>query len=138
MALPTRFTADGTPPWFTYRSLSIFLGLVTLATFGTERLLSEIVGLSLGDFPAYVLSGVVLVVGTGSFAAALHGRAIATAVLLALGPVGGLAVYLLGYHLVLPPSSDSPTSLLFLAFAGGFLALGVVTHVVGRAVTTVV
>lgn len=140
MGILNRFTTTsaGTPPWISYRGLSALFGVVTLVAFGTERLLYETVGLSIGDVPAYVLGGVVLGVGVSSFYASIHDQDIKTGVLLALGPVGGFAVYLIGYHLVLPPSTDSPTWLIFLAFAGGFIALGVVMHLVGRLIKNVV
>jgi len=124
----------GKPPRIGYRGLSAILGVVTLATFGTERFLYETAGQTLGEVPAYVMGGVLLVVGTSAFYASVNGQGIRTAVLLSLGPVGGLLMYLIGYHLVLPPSTDSPTWLIFLAFAGGLLAIGTVAHLCGRLV----
>lgn len=122
----------GKPPRIAYRGLSAILGAITLVTFGAERFLYETAGHSLGELPAYVMGGVLLVVGVSAFYASVNGQNIRTAVLLSLGPVGGLLVYLIGYHLVLPPSTDSPTWLLFLAFAGGLLAIGTVAHICGR------
>lgn len=115
-----------------YRGLALLLGGVTLATFGTDRLVSATTGWSLGAAPAYVMAAVILAVGVGSLHAATHGQGVETAVRLALGPVGGFATYLVGYHLVRPPSTDSPTSLVFVGFAAAFLATGVVAHLVGR------
>lgn len=127
-----RFDAGGTRPRIGYRWLSAVFGIVTLVTFGTDRFLSETTGLSVGDAPAYVLGGVVLAVGASALYAPAQGRSVTTAILLAVGPVCGLALYLIGYHLVLPPSTDSPTWIVFLAFAGGFLALGTAAHLLGR------
>lgn len=122
----------GKPPRIGYRGLSAILGIVTLVTFGTERFLYETAGQSLGELPAYVMGGILLIVGVSTFYASINGQDIRTAVLLSLGPVGGLLVYLIGYHLVLPPSTDSPTWLISLAFAGGLLAIGTVAHLCGR------
>ncbi|KTG30222.1 hypothetical protein [Haloferax profundi] len=122
----------GKPPRIAYRGVSTILGVVTLVTFGAERFLYETAGQSLGELPAYVMGGVLLVVGVSAYYASVNGQDIRTAILLSLGPVGGLLVYLIGYHLVLPPSTDSPTWLLFLAFAGGLLAIGTVAHICGR------
>ena len=122
----------GKPPQIGYRGLSAILGVITLVIFGTERFLYETAGQSLGEVPAYVMGGVLLVVGASAFYASINGQDIRTAVLLSLGPVGGLLVYLIGYHLVLPPSTDSPTWLIFLAFAGGLLAIGTIAHLCGR------
>ncbi len=122
----------GKPPRIGYRRLSTILGAVTLVTFGTERLVYETASRSLGEVPAYVMGGVLLVVGISAFYASINGQDITTAVLLSLGPVGGLFVYLIGFHLVLPPSTDSPTWLIFLAFAAGLLAIGTLTHLCGR------
>ncbi|WP_148416362.1 hypothetical protein [Haloferax sp. KTX1] len=127
----------GKPPRIGYRGLSAILGVVTLATFGTERFLNESAGQSLGELPAYVMGGVLLVVGMSAFYASVTGHDIRTAILLSLGPVAGLFVYLIGYHLVLPPSTDSPTWLIFLAFTGGLLAIGTVAHLCGRLVKRV-
>lgn len=127
-------TADTTetPLRTSYRWLSAIFGLLTLLTFAVDRILLETTGVSTGDAPAYLLGGVVLAVGVSAFYASAHGEGIRTGLLLGLGPVAGLAVYLLGYHLVLPPSTDSPTWLIFLAFAGGVVAVGVVGHLLGR------
>ena len=127
----------GKPPQISYRGLSAILGVVTLVTFGTERFLYETAGQSLGEVPAYVMGGVLLVVGVSAFYASVNGQNIRTAVLLSFGPVGGLLVYLIGYHLVLPPSTDSPTWLIFLAFAGVLLAIGTIVHLCGRLVKRV-
>ena len=120
-----------TPLRSSYRWLSAFFGFVTLLTFTTDRILLETSGISTGEVPAYLLGGVGLAVGVSAFYASAHDADIMTGVLLALGPVGGFAVYLLGYHLVFPPSTDSPTWILFLAFAGGFVTVGVVGHLLG-------
>lgn len=101
-----------------YRGLALLPGDVTLATFGTDRLLSETAGSPLGAVPAYVIATVVLAVGVGALRAAVHGHGVETAVLLALGPVGGFAAYLVADHLVRPPSTDSPT---WLVFVGRFV-----------------
>jgi len=122
----------GKPPRIGYRGLSAILGVVTLVTFGTERFLYEMAGQSLGELPAYVMGGVLLAIGVSTFYASANGQDIRTAILLSLGPVGGLLMYLIGYHLVLPPSTDSPTWLIFLAFAGGLLAIGTIAHLCGR------
>ena len=127
----------GKLPRISYRGLSAILGVVTLVTFGTERFLYETAGQSLGEVPAYVMGSVLLVVGASAFYASINGKSIRTAVLLSFGPVGGLLVYLIGYHLVLPPSTDSPTWLIFLAFAGGLLAIGTIAHLCGRLVQNV-
>lgn len=127
----------GKSPRIGYRGLSVILGVVTLVIFETERFLYETAGQSLGEVPAYVMGGVLLVVGTSAFYASINDKGIRTAVLLSLGPVGGLLVYLIGYHLVLPPSTDSPTWLIFLAFAGGLLAIGTIAHLCGRLVQNV-
>jgi hypothetical protein len=129
--LNTPDTTD-TPQRFSYRWLSAIFGLVTLLTFTIDRILLETSSISTGETPAYLLGGVVLAVGVSAFYASANDENIKTGLLLALGPVGGFAVYLLGYHLVLPPSTDSPTWLIFLAFAGGFVAVGVVGHLLGR------
>lgn len=105
---------------------------ITLLIFTIDRLLLEISGISTGEIPAHLLGSVVLAVGVSAFSASVHGRGIKAGLLLGLGPVGGFAVYLLGYHLVLPPGTDSPTWLIFLAFAGGFIAVGVVAYLLGR------
>jgi hypothetical protein len=115
-----------------YRRLALLLGGVTLATFGTDRLLSETAGSSLGAVPAYVMAAVVLAVGVGALRAAVHGHGVETAVLRALGPVGGFAAYLVGYHLVRPPSTDSPTWFVFGGFAGGVVTVGVAAYAVSR------
>lgn len=115
-----------------YRGLSAILGIVTLATFGTQRFLSETGGQSLGEVPAYVLGGVLFIVGVTAFYASVNGQDIRTAVLISLGPVGGFLGYLIGYHLVLPPSTDSPTWIIFLAFAGSLLVIGIIAHLCGR------
>ena len=122
-------------PRIGYRGLSVILGVVTLVTFGTERFLYETAGQSLGDVPAYVMGGVLFAVGVSAFYASIHGHDITTAALLSLGPVGGLLVYLTGYLLVLPPSTDSPTWLILLTFVGGVLAIGAIAHLFGRLVT---
>jgi len=127
----------GKLPRIGYRGLSAILGVVTLVIFGTERFLYETAGQSLGEVPAYVMGSVLLVVGASAFYASINGKGIRTAVLLSFGPVGGLLVYLIGYHLVLPPSTDSPTWLIFLAFAGGLLAIGTIAHLCGRLVQNV-
>lgn len=121
----------GNPPRIGYRVLWAILGVITLLTFGTDRYLYETAGQSLGELPAYVMGCVLLVVGVSSFSASLGGHDIKTAILISLGPVGGLFVYLLGYHLFLPPSTDSPTSLIFLAFAGALLVIGTGAHLFG-------
>jgi len=130
-ALKTLYKA-GKSPQIGYRVLSTILGVATLATFGTQRFQSETGGQSLGEVPAYVLGGVLLVVGLSAFYASVNGQDIRTAVLLSLGPVGGLFVYLIGYHLVFPSSTDSPTWLIFLAFAAGLLVIGTIAHLCGR------
>lgn len=135
MSLLPTLHKTGTHPRIGYRGLSVLLGAVTLATFVVERFLSETAGQALGAVPAYVMGGVLLVVAASVFHASLHGRDSRTVVLLSAGPVGGFFVYVLGYHLVLPPSTDSPTWLIFLAFAGGFLAIGTVAHLCGRGVS---
>lgn len=112
-------------------ALSAILGIVTLVTFGTERFLNAAGGQSLGDIPAFVMGVVALTVGVGTFRSSIQGHDINNSVLIALGPVGGFMLYLIGYHLVLPPSTDSPTWLIFLAFAGGFMTLGAVAHLIG-------
>ena len=122
----------GKPPRISYRGLSVILGVVTLVTFGTERFLYETAGQSLGELPAYVMGGVLLIVGVSTFYASVNGQDIRAAIYLSLGPVGGLLVYLIGYHLVLPPSTDSPTWLIFLTFAGGFLTIGTIVYLCGR------
>lgn len=137
MSAPNNLHKASRPPRIGYRGLSAILGIVTLVTFGTERLLYETAGRSLEEIPAYVMGGVLLVVGASAFYASTNGQGITTAVLLSLGPVGGLFVYLIGYHLVLPPSTDSPTWLIFLAFAGGLLAIGTVAHICGGLVKRV-
>ncbi|WP_410765388.1 hypothetical protein [Haloferax sp. DFSO60] len=106
--------------------------MVTLATFGIERFLLETAGRSLGDAPAFVMGGVVIAVCASAFYLSTRGHSIDSAILIALGPVAGLFVYLLGYHLVFPPSTDSPTWLIFLAFAGGFVAFGIVAFLLGQ------
>ena len=121
----------GKSPRIGYRGLSAILGIVTLATFGTQRFLSETGAQSLGEIPAYVLGGVLLIVGVSAFYASVNGQDIRTAVLISLGPVGGFLVYLIGYHLILPPSTDSPTWIIFLAFAGGLLMIGIIAHLCG-------
>lgn len=121
-------------PRIGYRGLSVILGVVTLVTFGTERFLYETAGRSLGEVPAYVMGGVLIVIGMSALHASINGHDIRTSILLSLGPVGGLLVYLIGYHLVLPPSTDSPTWLIFLAFAGGLLAIGSIAYLSGRLV----
>jgi hypothetical protein len=120
------------PLQISYRWLSAIFGLATLLTFTIDRILLETASLSTGATPAFLLGGVVLAVGVSAFYASASDEDIKTVLLLALGPVGGFAVYLLGYHLVLPPSTDSPTWLIFIAFAGGFVAVGVVGHLLGR------
>jgi len=115
-----------------YCGLSVILGILTLAVFGTERFLYETTGQSFGDVLAYVLGGVILIVGVSAFYGSIKGQDIRTAVLLSVGPVGGFLVYLIGYHLMLPPSTDSPTWLIFLAFAGGLLGIGTIAHLCGR------
>ncbi|WP_435095091.1 hypothetical protein [Halorubrum sp. N11] len=120
-----------------YRGLSALLGVVTLAIFGIDRFLLETAGQPLEEVSMYVLYGVLLVVGVSAFYASVNGQDLRTAVLLSLGPVGGLSVYLIGYHLVLPPSTDSPTWLIFLAFTAGFLAIGTIAHLCGRLVQKV-
>lgn len=132
MALLNRFAGGGTLPWVSYPEFSALLGSITLFTFGVERLLYETVGLSLGKLPVYLLSGIVLAVGLSSMHAAFHDRGIMTAMVLALGPVGGFAVYLIVYHVVFPPSSDSPTWLVVLIFAASFVALGGMAYFAGR------
>jgi len=117
-----------------YRGLSALLGVVTLATFGIDRFLLETAGQPLEDIFMYVLYAVLLVVGIGAFYASANGKDIRTTVLLSLGPVGGLLVYLIGYHLVLPTSTDSPKWLIFLAFTVGLLAIGTIAHLCGRLV----
>ncbi len=121
----------GNPPRIGYRIFSAILGVITLLTFGTDRFLYETTGQSLGELPAFVMAGVLLVVGVSSFYASLDGQDIKTAIFLALGPVSGLFVYLLGYHFVFPPSTDSPTSLIFLAFAGVLVVIGTGAHLYG-------
>jgi hypothetical protein len=121
-----------TPLRVSYRWLSAIVGLVTLVTFTIDRILLETSGVSTGETPAYLLGGVVLAVGVSAFYASVNDEDIKTGLILALGPIGGFAVYLLSYHLVLPPSTDSPTWLIFLAFTGGFVAVGVVGHLLGR------
>ena len=121
-----------------YRGLSVVSGVLTLLTFASERVLYETAGRSLGDVPAYVMGGVLLLVAAGAFHASVSGRGVDTALLLSGGPIGGLAVYLLGYHLVSAPSTDSPTWLIFLAFSGGVLALGVGAYLCGRVVDAAV
>jgi hypothetical protein len=127
----------GNLPRISYHGLSTILGVVTLATFGVERFLYETAGRSLGELPAYVMGGVLLVVGVSSFYASIDGEDIRAALVVSLGPVGGLLLYLIAYHLVLPPSTDSPTWLIFLAFAGGFLAIGITAHFCGRVARSV-
>jgi len=120
-----------------YRGLAVVGGLITLVTFGTERLVYETTEQTIGAIPAYVMGGVVCAVGIGGVYAGVreHGRK--AAMLLSAGPVGGLFVYLIGYHLVLPPSEDAPTWLVFLGFAGGLFAIGFTTHLCGRLLTRV-
>lgn len=108
-------------PQIHYWGISTIFGFLTLAVFGTERFLFETAGQSLGNLPAYTLGSIVLIIAVSAFSASIKGQDINTAVLLSAGPVGGLLVYLIGYHLVLPPSTDSPTWLIVLAFAGGLL-----------------
>lgn len=129
--LNTPDTRD-TPLRISYRWLSAIFGFLTLVTFTIDRILLETSGSLTGETPAVLLGGVVLAVGVSAFYASVNGEDLKTGLLLALGPVGGFAVYLLGYHLVLPPSTDSPTWLIFLAFTGGLVAVGVVGHLLGR------
>jgi hypothetical protein len=131
MAASIRSTAEGFRVG--YRVLALLLGLLTLATFTVERSL-ETGGASLGELPAIVLGGVMVAVALGSFHAARRDARPATGLLLPLGPVAGFWLYLAGYHLVRPPSSDSPTWLLFAGFAGAFLATGLGGYAAGRLV----
>lgn len=108
-----------------YRWLSLVLGIVTFLTFAVSRLLLDVWEVSTGDVPAYVLLGVVLTVVVSAFFASLQDGTVESGLLLALGPVAGLALYLFGYRLVLPASTDSPTWLIFLVFAAGFVGLDV-------------
>lgn len=124
----------GTSSRIGYGGLSALLGVVTLAVFVVDRFLLETAGQPLDKVFSYVLYGVLLVVGVSAFCASVNGRDLRIAVLLSLGPVGGLLTYLVGYHLVLPPSADSPTWLIFLAFTVGLLAIGTVAHLCGRLV----
>ena len=117
---------------FTTRWLSGLLGVVVLVAFVTERFLAAVVGLSAGDLPAYLLGGVVVAVALSGLSGGVTGRDLRTAVAVSLGPAGGLLVYLVGYHLFYPVSADSPTWLLYVAFAGGYLAIGTTAHFCGR------
>jgi hypothetical protein len=116
----------------TYRALSVLLAIATGGTFATERFLLETQVASLGELPAVVMGGVVLAVAGGAFHVAMRGHGIDVGLVVTGGPVAGLAVYLIAYHLVLPPSNDSPTSLVFLGFAGSVIGIGVVGYVAGR------
>jgi hypothetical protein len=118
-----------------YRDVSVILGVLTFAAFGMQRYSSNAGGPSLGDLPAYVLGGVVLLVGATAFHASMKGQALRTAVLITLGPIGGFLAYLIGYHLVLPASADSPTFVIFIGFVGGLLATGVGAYLSGRLLT---
>lgn len=131
MAASIRSTAEGSR--IGYRVLALLLGLLTLATFAVERSLAT-GGASLGDLPAIVLGGVLVAVAVGSFRAARRDARPVTVLLLSLGPVAGFGLYLAGYHLVRPPSSDSPTWLIFAGFAGAFLATGLGGYAAGRLV----
>ena len=117
---------------FNTRWLSGLLGVVVLVAFVTERFLAAVVGLSPGDLPAYLLGGVVVAVALSGLSGGVTGRDLRTAVAVSLGPAGGLLLYLVGYHLFYPVSADSPTWLLYVAFAGGYLALGTTAHLCGR------
>lgn len=119
-----------------YLGLSAIFGAITLVTFGTERYFLETTGRSVGDIPAVVIGSVVLAVAISAFYASSQHHEITLSILLALGPVSGLLVYLLGYHLVLRPSSDSPTWLLFIAFSVGVVAIGGASHILGRIITS--
>ena len=114
--------------------LSGLLGVVVLVAFVIERFPAAGVGLSPGALPAYLLGGVVIAVALSGFSGGLMGRHLRSAVSVSLGPAGGLLVYLVGYHVLYPASADSPTWLLYLAFAGGSLAIGTTAHLCGRLV----
>lgn len=128
-------STTGTPPRLTRNHvLALLLGTGTFLTFGVERALYVATGQQLGDLPAILMGLITATVGVGAFYTTIKGNDFWAAISIAFGPVGGFALYLLGYHLVLPPSTDSPTWLIFLAFAGAFIALGGVAHLLGRLV----
>lgn len=102
--------------------------------FVTERFLAAIVGLSPGALPAYLLGGVVVAVALSGFSGGLMGWDLRSAVSVSVGPGGGFVVYLIGYHVLYPASADSPTWLLYVAFAGGSLVIGTAAHLCGRLV----
>ena len=123
---------DDTPLQPAYHVLTVVLAVVVLAVFGGDRLLYETTGASVSWVLRYVLAGTVLAVGVSGVYGSFHGSSVATSILVASGPIIGLALYLLGYHLVLPPSTDSPTWLIFLAWAAGYVGVGLAAHLIGR------
>lgn len=123
---------DDTPPQPVYPILAVVLTGVVLVGFGGDRLLYEATGTSVSWTLRYVLSGTVLAVDVSAIYASFHGISVAMSILVASGPIIGLVLYLLGYYLVLPPSTDSPTWLIFLVWAAGYVGVGFIAHLIGR------
>ena len=82
---------DDTPPQPVYHILTVVLAGVVLAGFGGERLLYETTGTSASWALRYVLSGTVLAVAVSAVYASFYGTSVATSILVASGPIIGLA-----------------------------------------------
>lgn len=90
------------------------------------------------DLPALLVGGAVALVGATALSVAYEGDGVDGSVVVGLGPIVGLAGYLAGYHLLYPPSTDSPTALIALAFAAGVLTVVTVGHGLGTALRALV
>jgi hypothetical protein len=115
-------------------SPSTIAGLLASGTaglFAVDRFVLTSDAFSSSDLPGLILVGIVIGVAGCGFHAGRCRRGIGAALTVAFGPVAGFAIYLLAYHLRFPPSQDSPTSLVFLAFAVGMVTTGVMSYTVG-------
>lgn len=106
------------------RTVSAVLAAVTFFSFGVSRFAEDAVTVSPGDAPAAVLLGVLAAIVAAVALLVARGRDVRAAGVVALGPPVGLLAYLALAVAVYGPSTDSPTWLIWLAFAAACLALG--------------
>lgn len=118
------------------RLIAIASAIITGITFGATRIPEES-NVPTGIGPNVAMGAVVVTVLLGGFVNGYRSKGVVPSAVVALGRPVGLLAYLIAYHLVRPPSTDSPTWLLFLVFTGFFLVAGGVAHAAGVAARSV-
>lgn len=121
-------------PWKVAGLLAIF----TFFGFAVDRLLWERYNLSLSNFPDIVIYAVVLIVATLSLYNSVAEGSLLTELKYGLGPIFGLGIYLVIYHLLFPPSTDSPTIVIFTIFSLIVVSIVIISHMVGYIVNSLI